>query len=143
MLAPAQQTHTFTAVDGVDWAGITKWKRVYPPAYDPDEVDLMGEELGDGKGEAVVQPCCSTAAIPCVFREELLAKCLDTKPECPTCKFQYTTPGPQPSGTMHVTNIPTPCTRRLWAFGPGAPSIEPPSSGLWGSFSSRVVRPRC
>jgi len=100
--ASVQREHRFVAVDKPDWAGITKWRRLEAGQYDPEEIDLMGERLGDSINDPVVEPCCSTPGLRCRFRQSLLERCLQSKAECPTCKLHFVAPGPQPSGTMVV-----------------------------------------
>ena len=42
--ATSVRNHTFTAVDSPDWKRITSAKQIFPPAYDPTEEDIMGDE---------------------------------------------------------------------------------------------------
>jgi len=102
-------TFTFEARDIIDWAAATRWTRVVPPAYDPDEEDLMGDPLGDGRAEPVVELACSTAALKCIFRQSFITRALDSNPTCCSCGFKFTTPGAQPSGTMAVRRIRDSC----------------------------------
>lgn len=41
-----------------DWKTITGAKQIFPPAYDPKEEDIMGDELGDSTTEPVVELKC-------------------------------------------------------------------------------------
>ena len=97
-------------MDNVDWAVVTQWKRIRPPAYDPKTEDFMYEELGEGgDDEPVVELSCSTPQIRCVYRESVIRRSLDSQPTCPTCTFAFVVPGVQPSGTMTVAAIRSCC----------------------------------
>ena len=63
--------------------------------YDPNEVDLMGDELGDGNEEPVVELRCSTPQLRCIFRQSFISRALDTQAECCSCGFRFPAPGPQ------------------------------------------------
>jgi hypothetical protein len=103
----------FQHVDQPIWSTITQWQRVQPESdYNPNDIDLMGEVLGQGgDDEPVVCLQCSTAKIPCIFRASLIAQCLSaSNGECPTCKYRYSTPGPQPSGTLVIAKDHRSCS---------------------------------
>ena len=107
-------THiSFTSVNSPDWSSITQWNRIQPNTdYNPNDTDLMGENLGQGgDDEPVVRLKCSTTQIPCVFRASLIQQCLSaSNGECPTCKYKYNTPGPQPSGTLTISKSSQSCS---------------------------------
>eukprot|EP00729_Bicosta_minor_P005547 gene5547-19719_t len=104
------RSHVFKAVESPDWKTITGAKQIFPPAYDPKEEDIMGDELGDSTTEPVVELKCSTAGIRCVYRESLILQALSAKAECMSCKFQYAAPGPQPTGKMSITKSGMSCS---------------------------------
>lgn len=104
------KTYQFTTIDTPDWAVVTKWKRLQPTMYDPTSIDLLGEPLGDGSQDPVVELSCTTpSGIRCVFRESVVRRCLQSCPKCPTCAFQFAIPGPQPTGTLTVEYASYPC----------------------------------
>eukprot|EP00037_Helgoeca_nana_P004145 m.43508 g.43508 ORF g.43508 m.43508 type:complete len:541 (-) comp14747_c0_seq1:524-2146(-) len=104
------KTYQFTTIDTPDWAVVTKWKRLQPSMYDPASIDLLGEPLGDGSQDPVVELSCTTpSGIRCVFRESVVRRCLQSCPKCPTCAFQFAIPGPQPTGTLTVECASYPC----------------------------------
>jgi deltex-like protein len=109
-------TYDFVAHDGrFDFARLTRWTVLSAAAreYDPAAVcPIDASPLGTD--EAVVRLSCHTAAIPCVYRRRTAEQALAAgNGRCPSCNFQYSLPGPQPSGTLTVHDGGPPCEGQL------------------------------
>jgi hypothetical protein len=55
----------------------------------------------------VVRLPCHTPQIPCVFRRDVISKCLEGKSNCPHCGHMYSFHGSQPTGVMTVARNPS------------------------------------
>ena len=92
-------TLTFRYEDSIDWDIVTRWKRVYPPEYDPQEKCIFDfQPIGDGVKIGVVK-------LPCghVFKKKALKRWLDNKARCPLCSHHFNNVnGAQPSGSMSI-----------------------------------------
>lgn len=131
------QVLVYKSLDAVNWSSEVNYTRVYPPTYDPMTMDFMGEELGPGgEDDPVVELTCSTSRMLCIFRESVIVRWFDTKPECPNCKYIYHTPGSQPSGEMKVTTIRTSCSGY-----PNTPTILIYYKFPDGIQNKRMIRP--
>mmetsp|Transcript_14591 Transcript_14591/g.29939 ORF Transcript_14591/g.29939 Transcript_14591/m.29939 type:complete len:453 (-) Transcript_14591:2-1360(-) len=142
---------TYSAGTGaVDFAAVTQWQVLGRGVdYDPKQLcPITADELGDG---VVVQLSCSSAAMPCVFARDTVESCLKANTSCPSCRFQFSIPGPMPSGTMEAELLPAglhPCegfppTTRTWhlsyVFPSGAQHQRMPEPGASYSGTSRGV----
>jgi deltex-like protein len=128
----------FQAVDSPDWAAITQWTPVRPPAYDPSEKDLMDEPLGPGGEDSpVVRLSCDTESIRCIFRVEFINQALSASACCPHCKFTFCVPGPQPSGALQVSTLP----HQHCSGHPGAGTISLSYRFPSGTQGPRMLRP--
>ena len=93
---------SYQYTDTINWEKETKWKRVYPPEYDPNEEDIIDlEPFGDGIEEIIIK-------LPCTHvykKNNLLNWLTKSQPRCPMCKRYYGL-GSQPSGTMSIVLMP-------------------------------------
>lgn len=88
----------------VDWQKILGYKRVYSKdnEYKEDDLDFLGEPLGDGKEKEVVKISCG-----CIFSKTDAISSMMNSPKCPNvdCVKIYPVPGPQPSGSLTISEI--------------------------------------
>lgn len=141
------KTYEFQTINEPEWANVTKWTRLKRGEYDPSTLDLLGEPLGDGVADPVVElPCSTPPALRCVFRESIIRKCLQSNPRCPTCAYQFAIPGPQPSGRLTIELADYACegyprTKTITMFYsfPGGTQVSMPTLNYQHSTQLSVV----
>lgn len=79
------------------------WTVLKPGEWEHDACDpVTFLQLGE-EDETVVRLPCSSSAISCTFNKTSIEQSLLYKSQCPTCGMTIAIPGPQPSGSMHIS----------------------------------------
>lgn len=88
----------------VNWKKILGYKNVYSKdsEYKEDDLDFLGEPLGNGREKEIVKISCG-----CIFSKTDIISSMMNSPKCPNvdCVKIYPVPGPQPNGSLTINEI--------------------------------------